>query len=128
MQRQPIRIRTFLFCTLFVLVVAPTLTAGGAWLIERDRQQAGASRFDAVVEAAQVRLRPILMTSACFVHMVPPYFATGAGGMLQAMLNGFGGLEITPTGIVQSKTHLPANWKTLKMTGIGASRNTYMVK
>ncbi|HMC63822.1 MAG TPA: efflux RND transporter permease subunit, partial [Gemmataceae bacterium] len=29
----------------------------------RDRQQEGASRFDAAVEAAQVRLRPIIMTS-----------------------------------------------------------------
>ncbi len=45
----------------------------------RDRQQEGASRFDAAVEAARTRLRPILMTSACFVHMVPPYFAAGAG-------------------------------------------------
>src|SRR5947207_2506050 len=41
----------------------------------RDRQQEGASRFAAAVEAARVRLRPIVMTSACFVHMVPPYFA-----------------------------------------------------
>ena len=39
MKRRPIRIRTFLFCTLLVLVLAPTLTAGGAWLIERDHQQ-----------------------------------------------------------------------------------------
>ena len=44
----------------------------------RDRQQEGASRFDAAVEAARVRLRPIVMTTACFVHMVPPYFASGA--------------------------------------------------
>src|SRR4029077_4331713 len=39
----------------------------------RDRRQEGASRFAAAVEAARVRLRPILMTSAAFVHMVPPY-------------------------------------------------------
>ncbi len=45
----------------------------------RDRQQEGASRFAAAVEAARVRLRPIVMTSACFIHMVPPYFAAGAG-------------------------------------------------
>ena len=49
----------------------------------RDRRQEGASRFDAAVEAAQVRLRPILMTSACFVHMVPPYFAAGAGAEMR---------------------------------------------
>jgi multidrug efflux pump len=52
----------------------------------RDRQQEGASRFDAAVEAARVRLRPILMTSACFVHMVPPYFAGGAGAEMRRSL------------------------------------------
>lgn len=54
-----------------------------------------------------------------------PYFATGAGGMLQAMLNGFGGLSITSTGIVQLKTSLPAQWKSLTLTGIGVNRTTY---
>ena len=49
----------------------------------RDRQQEGASRFDAVVEAARVRLRPIVMTTMCFVHMAPPYFATGAGAEMR---------------------------------------------
>ncbi|HEX9514199.1 MAG TPA: glycoside hydrolase family 65 protein [Puia sp.] len=57
-----------------------------------------------------------------------PYFATGAGGLLQAMLNGFGGLEITPTGLIQLKTSLPARWKSLKMTGIGIQKNTYVIK
>src|SRR5207237_6294955 len=52
----------------------------------RDRQQEGASRFDAVVAAALARLRPILMTSACFVHMVPPYFAAGAGAEMRRSL------------------------------------------
>jgi hypothetical protein len=52
----------------------------------RDRQLEGASRFDAAVDAAQVRLRPIVMTTACFVHMVPPYFATGAGAEMRRSL------------------------------------------
>jgi len=56
-----------------------------------------------------------------------PYFATGAGGMIQAMLNGFGGLEITPKGIVQLKTALPSQWKSLKITGIGVNRATFTV-
>ena len=47
-----------------------------------------------------------------------PYFATGAGGLLQAVLMGFGGLEITPAGVVQLKQVLPANWKTLKINGV----------
>jgi trehalose/maltose hydrolase-like predicted phosphorylase len=57
-----------------------------------------------------------------------PYFATGAGGMIQAMLNGFGGLDITPKGIVQLKTALPSNWKSLKLTGIGVNRTRYTVQ
>jgi multidrug efflux pump len=52
----------------------------------RDRQHEGASRFDAVMDTARTRLRPILMTSACFVHMVPPYFATGAGAEMRRSL------------------------------------------
>jgi multidrug efflux pump subunit AcrB len=72
----------------------------------RDRQHEGASRFDAALEAARVRLRPIVMTTACFIHMVPPYFATGAGAEMRrsvgtAMLWGaFGvtlfGIFLTP--------------------------------
>ena len=57
-----------------------------------------------------------------------PYFATGAGGLLQAMLCGFGGLEITQAGITQLKTTLPAAWKSLTLTGIGPGQKTYIVK
>jgi len=57
-----------------------------------------------------------------------PYFSTGAGGMIQAMLNGFGGLEITPEGITQLKTKLPSQWKSLTLTGIGVEKKTYTVK
>jgi trehalose/maltose hydrolase-like predicted phosphorylase len=57
-----------------------------------------------------------------------PYFATGAGGVLQAVLMGFGGLEITPTGITQVKSVLPKNWKSLKITGVGVAKKTYLVK
>jgi trehalose/maltose hydrolase-like predicted phosphorylase len=57
-----------------------------------------------------------------------PYFATGAGGFLQATLMGFGGLDITPQGIVQMKTRLPKNWKSMTMTGIGIERKTFTVK
>ena len=57
-----------------------------------------------------------------------PYFATGAGGIIQAMLNGFGGLEITPTGITQIKTSLPKQWKSLTLKGIGVDRKTFIVK
>jgi trehalose/maltose hydrolase-like predicted phosphorylase len=57
-----------------------------------------------------------------------PYFATGAGGMLQSVLMGFGGLEITSNGIIQVKTVLPASWKKLTITGVGADKKTVVVK
>ena len=57
-----------------------------------------------------------------------PYFATGAGGILQSVLMGFGGLEITPTGITQIKTVLPANWKSVTITGVGVQKKTFMNK
>ena len=57
-----------------------------------------------------------------------PYFATGAGGVLQAVLNGFGGLEITPSGLIQLKSTLPKEWKSLTLKGIGPDKKTYTVK
>lgn len=44
-----------------------------------------------------------------------PYFMTGAGGMLQAVLFGFGGLEITADGLVQRPSVLPPQWKNLRI-------------
>jgi trehalose/maltose hydrolase-like predicted phosphorylase len=55
-----------------------------------------------------------------------PYFATGAGGIVQALLNGFGGLDITPTGVGQVKSVLPKQWKSLTLTGIGPARKTFI--
>ncbi len=37
----------------------------------RDRRLEGAAVFDAALEAARVRLRPIVMTTMCFIHMMP---------------------------------------------------------
>ena len=56
-----------------------------------------------------------------------PYFATGAGGIIQSLLMGFGGLDITSEGIVQKKSSLPAKWEKLTITGVGADAKTYTV-
>jgi protein-glucosylgalactosylhydroxylysine glucosidase len=56
-----------------------------------------------------------------------PYFATGAGGFLQSVLMGFGGLEITPDGITQIKSSLPKQWKSLVLTGIGKDKKTFTI-
>ncbi|MEL6305184.1 MAG: glycoside hydrolase family 65 protein [Bacteroidota bacterium] len=56
-----------------------------------------------------------------------PYFATGAGGMLQVVLFGFGGLDITEQGIVQKNPILPKEWKSLTLKGVGPEGKTYTV-
>jgi len=57
-----------------------------------------------------------------------PYFATGAGGMLQAVLFGFGGLQITNNGIVQDKFNLPSKWRSIHLKGVGTSQKDFLVK
>ena len=57
-----------------------------------------------------------------------PYFSTGAGGILQSVMMGFGGLDITPKGIVQVKSVLPPQWKSLTIKGVGPEKKTYVVK
>jgi multidrug efflux pump len=52
----------------------------------KDQRDLGTSRLEAIVYASVTRLRPILMTSACFIHMVPPYFAVGAGAEMRRSL------------------------------------------
>jgi trehalose/maltose hydrolase-like predicted phosphorylase len=56
-----------------------------------------------------------------------PYFATAAGGMLQAVLFGFGGLRFTEEGLVQRAPCLPPTWTALTLKGVGPERKTYTV-
>jgi multidrug efflux pump len=69
----------------------------------RDRQVEGVPLFEAAVEAAKVRLRPIVMTSIAFVlAMVPLVVAQGAGAEMRRPLGTamFGGmLGVTLFGI-----------------------------
>lgn len=55
------------------------------------------------------------------------YFATGAGGLLQAVIFGFGGLQITENGIIQKSPCLPAHWKSLNIKGVGPEKKTFSV-
>jgi hypothetical protein len=41
---------------------------------------------------------------------------------------GFGGLDITPKGLLQLKTALPGHWKSLTITGAGRDKKTYIAK
>ena len=57
-----------------------------------------------------------------------PYFATGAGGVLQSVLMGFGGLDITEKGIQQLQSTLPPTWKSLIISGVGTEKKTYSIR
>ena len=72
------------------LVVLVGLAAKNAILIvefAKQAEDAGHNRFEAAVDAARTRLRPILMTSLAFIlGVVPLVFATGAGAELRQSL------------------------------------------
>lgn len=57
-----------------------------------------------------------------------PYFATGAGGVLQSVLFGFGGIDITPQGLIQVKSVLPPVWRSITITGVGPQKKTFTVR
>ena len=75
-----------LFTQIGLVVLVGLATKNAILIVEfaRLRQQQGASAVDAVVEAAQLRLRPILMTSMAFVMgVLPLVFAGGAGAEMR---------------------------------------------
>ncbi|MBX9773051.1 MAG: multidrug efflux RND transporter permease subunit [Xanthobacteraceae bacterium] len=89
----------------FVVLIG--LAAKNAILIVEFAKQAeeqGASRWDAAVQAAQTRLRPILMTSFAFIlGVVPLVIATGAGAEMRQALGTavfFGMLGVTFFGLI----------------------------
>jgi multidrug efflux pump len=69
------------------LIVLVGLAAKNSILIvefARSREQAGASTWDAIIDAARLRLRPILMTSSAFTAgVVPLVLSTGAGAEMR---------------------------------------------
>jgi protein-glucosylgalactosylhydroxylysine glucosidase len=88
----------------------------------------GEKAFHFFQDAYVPNLNPPLRVIAETKGGTNPYFATGAGGILQSVMMGFGGLEITPTGITQVKSALPKHWKKLTLTGIGTENKTFVVK
>ncbi len=87
-------------------VVLAGLSAKNAVLIvefAKQQQEHGKGRFEAAVEAARLRLRPILMTSFAFIlGVVPLVIATGAGAEMRQAIGTtvfFGMLGVTFFGI-----------------------------
>ena len=88
----------------------------------------GAKAYHFFQDAYLPNLLPPLRVIAETKGGTNPYFATGAGGILQSILMGFGGLEISSKGITQIKTALPPNWKSVTLTGIGVDKKTFIAK
>ncbi len=88
----------------------------------------GAKAYQWFKDAYEPNLNPPFRVIAETKGGTNPYFATGAGGILQAVLMGFGGLDITPQGITQIKTAMPSQWKSLTLQGIGFNKKTYIKK
>jgi multidrug efflux pump subunit AcrB len=89
----------------FVVLIG--LAAKNAILIvefARQAEEKGADRFDAAIQAAHTRLRPILMTSFAFIlGVVPLAIATGAGSEMRQSLGTavfFGMLGVTGFGLL----------------------------
>ncbi len=89
----------------FVVLIA--LAAKNAILIvefAKQAEDAGASRVEATLQAAQTRLRPILMTSFAFIlGVVPLAIAQGAGAEMRQALGTavfFGMLGVTLFGLI----------------------------
>jgi len=88
----------------------------------------GEKAFHFFQDAYLPNLNPPLRVIAETKGGANPYFSTGAGGIVQSVLMGFGGLEITPKGIVQVPSALPKKWKSLTITGVGVEKKTFTVK
>ncbi|WP_287828332.1 glycoside hydrolase family 65 protein [Bacteroides sp.] len=60
---------------------------------------------------------------------INPYFATGAGGILQSVIMGFCGVDITEKGdIRQVKSVMPKHWTKVTVTGVGKDKQTFTRK
>lgn len=57
-----------------------------------------------------------------------PYFATGAGGLLQAVLCGFAGLDLSDKGVETVSPCLPKEWKSLTIKGVGIEKKVITIK
>ena len=78
-----------IFVQVGVVVLVGLASKNAILIVEfaRDRQAEGASLFDATVEAARVRLRPIIMTSFAFIlGVVPLVLSKGAGAEMRRTL------------------------------------------
>ncbi|WP_298771289.1 efflux RND transporter permease subunit [uncultured Shewanella sp.] len=75
-----------IFTQIGLIVLVGLATKNAILIVEfaKERQDEGASPMEAILDAARLRLRPILMTSIAFIMgVVPMVFSTGAGAEMR---------------------------------------------
>lgn len=75
------------FSSIGIIMLMGLVVKNGILIVEfiNQRREAGLGLEEAILEAAPVRMRPILMTSACMIGgMVPVALSTGAGSEIRA--------------------------------------------
>jgi HAE1 family hydrophobic/amphiphilic exporter-1 len=88
------------YCQIGLVMLIGLASKNGILIVEfaEQLQKAGKPLFEAAVEAARLRLRPILMTSVAFIlGVLPLVFASGAGsaGRHSVGTTVFGGMIIS---------------------------------
>lgn len=112
------------------LLVLVALASKNAILIVEFAKQAedqGKNRFEAAVEAARTRLRPILMTSFAFIFgVIPLMLATGPGQEMRQALGTsvfFGMLGVTFFGLIFTPVfYVVCRWLAARMPGAGRKK------
>jgi len=107
------------------LLVLVALASKNAILIvefARQAEEQGRSRFEAAVEAARTRLRPILMTSFAFIFgVVPLMLASGPGQEMRQALGTsvfFGMLGVTLFGLIFTPVfYVVCRWISARLPG-----------
>ena len=102
------------------------LMSYSAFVIQHSRHQNVEKASELLSKCFAPNLRPPFGVLSETPTSQNPYFATGAGGLLQAVINGFCGLELTDDGIIQVPSVLPKGWKKLTVKGVGINRQTYV--
>ena len=80
------------------------------------------------VDSYVPNLNPPFRVIAEFDGGTNPYFITGAGGTLQSVIMGVGGLRFTDKGIVGDKRAVPSQWTGLTIKGVGPQRKNFKIK
>lgn len=84
-------------------------------LYSRLKDQANAYKY--FTESFEDNLRKPFNVFAETKGGTNPYFLTGAGGVIQSLVFGFGGYDITDSGLIKIDTAIPKEWKRVEIKG-----------